>query len=89
MLTILVSHNPPFQSCDKMKNGKHVGSKAVLEFIKGYQPEFCVCGHIHEARGQDVIGKTQVYNLGDFASGYYGKLLLSNIPVFTLCSFNL
>lgn len=90
MLTILVSHNPPYKThCDQLKQGSHVGSKALLEFLKGYQPEFCVCGHIHEARGQDVIGKTQVYNLGDFASGYYGKLLLSNIPVFTLCSFNL
>ena len=87
MLTILVSHNPPFQTnCDKIKNNKHVGSKAVLEFIQGYQPEFCVCGHIHEARGQDVIGKTQVYNLGDFASGYYGKLLMIEKPVFELCS---
>ena len=42
LLTVFVSHNPPYgTACDRLKNGKHVGSKAVLEFIQDYQPDFC------------------------------------------------
>lgn len=85
--TIFVSHNPPYGTqCDRIKNGSHVGSKAVLEFIQDYQPDFCICGHIHESRAEDCIGKTKVYNLGDFASGYYGKLICSNKPEMELCT---
>lgn len=81
LLTVFVSHNPPYGTkCDRIKNGSHVGSKAVLEFIQDYQPDFCICGHIHESRAEDCIGKTKVYNLGDFASGYYGKLICSHKP---------
>lgn len=87
LLTIFVSHNPPYGTkCDKIKNGSHVGSKAVLEFIQDYQPDFCICGHIHESRAEDCIGKTKAYNLGDFASGYYGKLICSNKPEMELCT---
>lgn len=87
LLTIFISHNPPFETaCDRLKNGKHVGSKAVLEFIQDYQPDFCICGHIHESRAKDKIGKTKVYNLGDFASGYYGKLIFSDEPAMELCT---
>lgn len=87
LLTIFISHNPPYATeCDKIKKGSHVGSKAVLEFIQDYQPDFCICGHIHESRAKDLIGRTKVYNLGDFASGYYGKLICSNTPDMELCT---
>lgn len=88
LLTIFVSHNPPYGTlCDRLKSGKHVGSKAVLEFIQDYQPDFCICGHIHESRAKDIIGKTKVYNLGDFASGYYGKLtFFEEDPEMELCT---
>ncbi len=85
--TIFISHNPPYATqCDVLKNGKHAGSKAVLEFIQDYQPDFCICGHIHESRAKDTIGKTRVYNLGDFASGYYGRLICSPEPEMELCT---
>ena len=48
------------------------------------EPDFCICGHIHESRAKDRIGKTTVYNLGDFASGYYGKLIFSDEPAMEL-----
>lgn len=87
LITIFVSHNPPYGTlCDRMKKGNHVGSRAVLEFIQDYQPDFCICGHIHESRAEDCIGKTKVYNLGDFASGYYGKLICSHKPEMELCT---
>lgn len=70
--TILISHNPPKDSaCDKISSGAHVGSRAVRKFIEEKQPVICVCGHIHEARGTDKIGKTLVLNPGMLSEGSY------------------
>ena len=67
---LLISHTPPYGTkVDKLKNGKHVGSKAVRRFIEKHQPELCVCGHIHEARGEDTIGKTKIVNPGMLQHG--------------------
>jgi len=71
-LDILVCHQPPFGILDKVnfssapKNwqGKHAGSKVILDYIKKYQPKFVLCGHIHEGEGHKKIGKTNIYNLG-------------------------
>ena len=70
---ILVCHQPPYGVLDKVGKeggapkkwqGKHAGSKAVLDYIKKYQPQYCLCGHIHEGNGEKKIGKTRVINLG-------------------------
>lgn len=50
----------------------HVGSKAVREAIKKYQPILGLHGHIHESAGYDFIGKTLVLNPGS----EYGEGLL-------------
>lgn len=69
---ILVSHNPPKDTaCDKISSGIHVGSSAVREFIEEKQPDICVCGHIHESRATDRIGKTLVLNPGMLSDGSY------------------
>ena len=63
--TILVSHAPPYNTnIDRLKNGKHVGSKAIRRFIECHSPDLCLSGHIHEAKGDDNIGRTKVVNLG-------------------------
>ena len=70
--SVLVSHNPPKDTaCDALPNGVHVGSTAVREFIEENQPDICICGHIHEAKGMDRIGRTVVVNPGNFAAGGY------------------
>lgn len=70
--TVLVSHNPPKDTaCDVLPGGMHVGSTAVREFIEEHQPDICICGHIHEAKGLDRIGRTVVVNPGNFAAGGY------------------
>ena len=48
-----------------------MGSTAVREFIEEVQPDVCVCGHIHESRGVDRIGRTVVVNPGTLLSGGY------------------
>lgn len=69
---ILISHNPPKDSaCDRIASGAHVGSSAVRKFIEEKQPDICICGHIHEAKSSDRIGKTLVLNPGMLADGAY------------------
>ena len=76
--TILVAHNPPYDTlCDRIAQGTHVGSKAVKEFIEEHQPDLCICGHIHESRACDRIGRTQIVNPGAFAHGNYAVLTIA------------
>ena len=76
--TVLVSHNPPKDTaCDVIPGGVHVGSSAVREFLEEAQPEICLCGHIHEARAMDRVGRTLVVNPGPLSLGGY-VLLRSN-----------
>lgn len=75
---ILLTHTPPVNTvCDRLDNGMHVGSKAIREFIEDAQPALCFCAHIHEARGEDRIGRTKVLNGGAFLAGGYALLSLN------------
>jgi Icc-related predicted phosphoesterase len=48
----------------------HVGSKAIFDAIKKYQPLLGLFGHIHEARGHTKIGRTLCINPGsEYSSG--------------------
>ena len=48
----------------------HVGSTAVYELIKKYQPLLGLHGHIHESKGKCQIGRTVCINPGsDYADG--------------------
>ncbi|PIE72834.1 MAG: serine/threonine protein phosphatase [Deltaproteobacteria bacterium] len=68
--TLFVSHCPPVNTVvDRISSGIHVGSTAVREAIKKYCPALCVSGHIHEARGKDMVGTTPVYNPGMLQNG--------------------
>ena len=68
---VLVSHAPPYKTkLDRVLFGIHVGSRAVRNFVEEFQPDIVVCGHIHEARGFDYIGKTLIINTGSFPKHY-------------------
>lgn len=81
-LDILLCHQPPYGILDRVNfpgapkhwQGKHAGSKAILDYIKKRQPDYVFCGHIHEAKGKKKIGKTLVYN-----AGVAGDYILLNI----------
>ncbi len=69
---IFVPHAPPRDTkLDKIFLGKHVGSTAVRAFVEQNQPDALICGHIHEARGIDTLGKTQMVNCGTAGKGFY------------------
>ncbi len=79
---ILVCHTPPHDTTvDKLGTGQHVGSRAVRAFIERVQPDICITGHIHEARGMDQIGATRVYNPGMLGGGGYLRLDLTDAGV--------
>jgi uncharacterized protein len=62
---LLVSHVPPYGTAiDCLRNGRHVGSKAIRKFIEQHSPELCVSGHMHEAKGADTLGTTRILNPG-------------------------
>jgi Icc-related predicted phosphoesterase len=73
-IKIFVSHAPPINTAvDKINVGIHAGSTGIRKFIEKYQPEICICGHIHEAIGQDKVGNTLIVNCGP-ASKYYVEI---------------
>lgn len=63
---ILVCHCPPLDTpLDRIRKGQHAGSQAVKDFIDRCQPDYFVCGHIHEAEGVEVnLGHTRAANAG-------------------------
>ena len=79
---LLVSHAPPANTrIDMIFNGRHVGSTAVRRIIENYQPDICVTGHIHEAKGCDSIGPTTIYNPGTLRSGGWVGIHLTNSTI--------
>ena len=76
---VFVPHAPPRDTkLDRIFLGKHVGSSAVREFIEKCQPDLVICGHIHEARGIDTLGKTKMVNCGPASRGYYAMVELGS-----------
>jgi len=83
---IFVPHAPPKGTAlDRILIGKHVGSAAVREFVDLHKPDVLVCGHIHESRGIDALGKTQMVNCGAAARGYYAVIEIADAVNIRLC----
>ncbi|HTU86317.1 MAG TPA: metallophosphoesterase [Solirubrobacteraceae bacterium] len=61
---VLVVHSPPQGYVDEA-NGRHLGSRSILEAIERTHPVLAVCGHIHQCWGGEAgIGTTPVVNAG-------------------------
>lgn len=72
---IFCPHAPPRgTACDRLRDGQHVGSTAVRAFIEREQPDLVLCGHIHESRGVDRIGKSRIVNPGPASAGHYARI---------------
>jgi uncharacterized protein len=68
---IFCPHAPPEGTvCDRLRDGRHVGSVVVRRIVEQEQPELVLCGHIHEARGVDEIGRTRIVNPGPVTAGH-------------------
>ncbi|MGE4265323.1 MAG: metallophosphoesterase family protein [Desulfovibrio sp.] len=76
---LAVIHNAPHGTrLDLLPSGAHVGSTAVRSFLESAQPDVCVCGHIHEARGEERLGRCHVLNPGALASGGFVRVSLEH-----------
>ena len=71
---VFVPHAPPHGCVDLTWSRTHAGSRAVSDFIQRAQPALVVCGHIHEARGQQRLGGSLVVNCGPAARGHYALI---------------
>ncbi len=76
---VLVTHIPPYGTkVDLAWNGTHIGSFELRKFVEEHQPDVVLCGHVHEARGTDKIGKTLLCNPGPAFKGFYAELYLTD-----------
>ena len=60
--SVLVSHEPPYGTQDKIFLGFHIGNKELREIVDDYKPRLVLCGHVHEDPGVTKIGDTTVVN---------------------------
>jgi uncharacterized protein len=82
---VFVPHAPPHGTkLDKILLGKHVGSSAIRTFVEEHQPDVLVCGHIHESRGLDTLGKTRMVNCGAAGRGFYASIELGETTTIEL-----
>jgi Icc-related predicted phosphoesterase len=82
-------HDPPYGTpldyAPKLKDMRqsageteHVGSKAVFDAIKKYQPFLGLHGHIHESKAVSYVGKTFCVNPGsEYGEGILKGVLLT------------
>jgi hypothetical protein len=76
---ILVSHVPPAGSTlDRTFLGAHAGSVSVRRFLEEREVDFCLCGHIHEAAGEETIAGVPCVNVGPAQKGHYAWLEIEN-----------
>jgi hypothetical protein len=83
---VFVPHAPPGGTAlDRILIGNHVGSVAVRSFVELRQPDVLICGHIHESRGVDILGKTKMVNCGAASHGYYAVIDITDAVQIQLC----
>jgi len=51
--TVLVTHGPVFGALDRVRDGRHVGSKVLRDFVERTAPRAHIHGHIHGEFGRD------------------------------------
>lgn len=73
---VLISHCPPSGTrCDSVL-GRHIGSDPVREYVLREKPKLVLSGHVHEARGVDRLGETELVNAGPMMRGNYAVVEL-------------
>lgn len=62
---IMITHVHPSGSLIEKFTKFFPGSTAVRKAIEKFQPDFALCGHVHEAEGiEEKIGRTKLINVG-------------------------
>jgi Icc-related predicted phosphoesterase len=67
---VLVSHSPPFgTSLDTSGYGGHLGSRAVMRYVKEVRPKLVLCGHVHTAKAVEIVAGCTCCNPGAASAG--------------------
>ena len=83
---VVLSHVPPCDGrLDRTRLFFHAGSTALRDFIDATRPVLVVCGHVHECRGTEQIGRTTVVNCGPATNGCYVVAEVGNEVNVELC----
>jgi Icc-related predicted phosphoesterase len=61
-LDILITHGPPMYILDQNSRYQHCGSQSLYNAVKEKAPKINCFGHIHEARGEVIVGDTRFIN---------------------------
>jgi len=75
MQLLMLFYTPPYGGKLDLKNGKHLGSEVVEDFIKTYDPSYVFVGSGMEP-GEEIIGTSHVINPGSLKDGEYAILNL-------------
>ncbi len=76
---VIVSHEPPKNTLvDRTSDGEQVGSESLRRLLEEEEVDLVVCGHIHEARGEDNVNGTVVVNPGPVKQGNYAVIDLED-----------
>ena len=67
---IIVTHGPLFGVGDRTNGNMNVGCEDLRETIMNLEPDFHLCGHIHEGYGYTQFGKTHCINGSNLSLGY-------------------
>lgn len=61
---VVLSHTPPARTkLDVMRDGRHIGSEVIRRVAEDLEGVL-VCGHVHEAPGLELVGRSLCYNVG-------------------------
>jgi len=84
-IRIFCPHSPPYSTaCDRLHSGRPVGSPSLRAFVEREQPDLVLCGHIHESRGEDTVGRTRIVNPGPVFAGHYALVEVGQTVAVTL-----
>ncbi|MGE4286164.1 MAG: metallophosphoesterase family protein [Phycisphaerae bacterium] len=72
----VITHEPAAGIATAGRRFGSRGNENIRRFIDKHNPVLAVNGHIHEAWGQDKIGKTTFINPGSWAEGRFAEVFL-------------
>jgi len=75
---VLISHSPPKKTkLDLTWLDNYAGSSSIRRFLESREINTLLCGHVHEGRGTDRMGKTLLVNVGPASRGSYADITLT------------
>ena len=62
-IDLLITHGPPLGVLDRTVEQYHAGSKTIRDYLDRTKAKVHIFGHIHECKGEEMVGKVKCYNI--------------------------